>query len=147
MKKILIPIDGSDYSQRAMDTAKELAALMDSRIILLNVMPLYVYPLKKTPKFMKNLDFGYQESEVSKDAQAYLDESKESFGELADKVETVLMDGDPADVILKFIENQSVDLIVIGSHGIGASTLRQMFVGSVTSKILKYSAKPVLVVK
>ena len=147
MKKILIPIDGSDYSEKAMETGREMASAMDADIVLLNVTPLSVYPMKNTPKFRKDLKFQYHDSEVSEDAETYLKECREKFGEMASRVDTVVLDGDPADMILKYLESHDIDLVVMGSHGLGASTLRQLFIGSVAGKVIHYACQPVVIVK
>ena len=79
-------------------------------------------------------------------AEDLLTQYKEDFGELKDKVETLILQGSVADEIVEYINTSDVDFVIMGSHGIG-STLHRSLLGSVTNKVLHYSEKPVLVIR
>jgi len=144
MKKILIPIDGSEYSQRAMEKGKELAEAFGSSIVLLNVvyipMPVYTYEGERG----KNMIQLAQNAQNS--SEELLKSAKEFFGGMADKVEIVSTEGDIATSIIEFVKKNDIDFLVMGSHGLGA-VMHRMLVGSVTTKVLHHIDVPVLVVK
>jgi len=62
-----------------------------------------------------------------------------------DSVATGLLDGDPADEILRYANRNGIDLITVGSRGLGG--LKGLFLGSVSHKLIKDAKCPCLVVK
>ena len=142
MKKILIPIDGSEYSRRAIETGKEYAIALGASVVLINVMDTsipegtYVIPSR----------FNYQQFAVDLEKQSddILAEAKELVGDIPS--ETVVTSGNAANKIADYANNYNIDLIIMGSHGQG-SALQRFFVGSVTAKVLHQATVPVLVVK
>ncbi|MGV8907335.1 MAG: universal stress protein [Acetobacterium sp.] len=149
MKKILIPIDGSSISLKAVLEAKKLAEAFNSEIVLLTVANI------TTPSGIEesNLDIkaGLElQKYVSKfkiNAEKHLAEAKISLGDLGPKAESVILYGDPAEQIANYLDDHDVDFVVIGSQGLGVSRFRQVFIGSVTSKILRHAKQPILIVK
>jgi len=145
MKKILIPIDGSDYSKRAMEKGKELARAFGSSVVLLNVvyipLPLYTYEGERGRNMMQLAE------NAQKVSEEMLKDAKDYFSDLgADRVETVAAEGDISGTIIEYVKSNGVDFIVMGSHGIGA-IMHRLLVGSVTTKVLHHVDIPVLVVK
>lgn len=149
MKKILIPVDGSEYSGRAIEKAKEIAKACGSQVILINVkdvrFPLYPYEPGNT------IDMGstiLQLAETaSKNAQRILETAATAFEGVAESVETYELDGDPGNRIIKFIEdNPDIDLIIMGSLGVSGG-LQSFLLGSVTNKVLHNVDIPILIVK
>jgi nucleotide-binding universal stress UspA family protein len=150
MKTILVPIDGSEYSERALSQAKELADRLGSKVILLNVLSLVsvinYYP-DGCGHVQAKLDWGGLLKKARKNSQELLEESKQSLGNL--EVETILIEepsGRVADAIVDVADEKDVDLIVIGSNGMG-SLRRRLYLGSVTTKVLHMTKKPVMVIQ
>ncbi|NTW71317.1 MAG: universal stress protein [Eubacteriaceae bacterium] len=148
MKKILIPIDGSEFSDRAIEEGKELAKAFGSDVVLLNVIDIRfpIYPLE-TGSFV---DLGPTLeilSETSRtDSEKILQAGKEKFGDLADKVEIQSMEGNASTGVIDYAEENGIDLIVMGSQGLSAG-LRGVLLGSVTNRVIHNTKIPVLVVK
>lgn len=146
MKKILIPVDSSDFSERAVEEGKRMAKVFGSKVTLMYVVPIRV----ANPRFGIELSRIQIEDPKSiaeeKSAREMLEKYKESFGEMKDKVETLIVHGMVADEILKVINGDDIDFVIIGSHGIG-SALYRTILGSVANKIVHHSSKPVLVIK
>lgn len=143
MSKILIPIDGSEYSQRAVEIGKGYATKFDREIVLLNVadttLPDGSY------RIPTRFDFKQFALEVQQQCEAILVEGKKALGE---KAETVLLSGDPADKIIEYVDTNDVDLIIMGVHGQNPLSLfKRLFIGNVTDKVLRRVKQPVLVVK
>lgn len=152
MKTILIPIDGSEFSERAMQKGKEMAELLGYNIILVNVVnyTFPMFPVDSTDYAKRIYNYKYSLAAQMKElAEEYLQKGKASFGELSDKVETLMLEGNPAEKILEYLENEEneIDMVVMGSRGISSSRVQRFILGSVTAKILQYSKQPVLVVK
>lgn len=149
MKKILIPIDGSPISTKAVLEAKELAEPFNAEIVLLTVANITTpSETEESDLFMKSgIEVQQFVSKFKSNAERNLAEAKILLGALGEKAETVLLYGDPAEQIANYLDNSDVDLIVMGSQGVGVSRIRQVFIGSVTSKILRHSKQPILIVK
>lgn len=145
MKTILVPVDGSTFSTSAVQEAKKIAEAFGSKIILLSVARYESY-LSVNPVGIQidKQDLIEQEKET---AERNLARAKGILGSLADNCETVLTYGDAATQILNYLDDHKVDLVIMGSQGMGASGLRRLFIGSVTYKVLHNALQPVLVVK
>lgn len=146
MNKILIPVDSSEFSERAVEEGKKMAKAFGSQVVLM-----YVVAIRAA-----NPRFGIELSHISiedpkgldeeKGAKEMIDKYKESFGEMKDNVETFIVHGLVADEIIKAIKNKNIDFVIMGSHGIGSALYRTLL-GSVTNKVVHHSTKPVLVIK
>lgn len=151
METILVPLDGSECSERALLKAKELAECFGSKIILLNIMSLVTtMPYYPNPRFAQSqisVDWPALVKEAQDNAEELMDRSKAMLGDL--DVETVMLD-DPAGrfahAIAEYAQERDVDLIVMGSNGMG-SLRRRLYLGSVTTRVLHMTEKAVLIVQ
>ncbi len=150
INSILVPIDGSEFSERAVLKAKELADCLGSKIILLNIVNMFgseAYPTFRSQDVASTLDFSELKRKADKKASELMEQSKLLLGGL--DVETVMMDeprGKFAEAIVEFAKEREVDLIVMGSNGMG-SLRRRLYLGSVTMRVLHTTEKPVLVIQ
>jgi len=147
MKRILIPIDGSEYANRAVAMGVEMARVFNCDVVLLHaisvIMPIYGMGSGSLPPRQEISDYA---NDMQKLAEVKLQEAKRTFGDLADRVETVVVPGEASRVILEYVEEHDVDMVIMGSHGLG-SMVDRLLTGSVTTKVLHHIQKPVLVVK
>lgn len=136
MKKILVPIDFSDVTPYLLDTAKAIAAAIKAHVILLNVMPNSNVPMLASTEavMMRNVKEDYE----------LLNVFNQQLEEAGVSTTVDQPQGSAVEAILEESEKESVDMIVMGSHGHGA--VYNLLVGSVTSGVLKSSKRPVLVV-
>src|SRR5665647_3103768 len=146
MKKILIPVDSSEYSKRAVEQGKAMATKFGSDVVLLYVVGRSV----DSPRFtsvpnVKSVADPVVEHE-KQGAEKMLKENKEYFGDMKGKVETIVLYGYVADEIINYIGAKDVDFVIMGFHGIG-SALYPSLLSSVTSKVLYHALKPVLIIK
>ena len=140
MKKILVPVDGSEYSSRAIEKAKELAKLSGSKIFLLNV-----YDIKTATSFFSDdRTIDLQVDLLNRNAEI-LQKAKALCADLGDMVKTVSIEGYPADKIVEYADKNDIDLVVMGSHGM--SGFRRLFLGSVTHKVAICITKPILIIR
>ncbi len=141
MKRILVPVDGSEDSAKALNKAKEIGLLNDSEILILTV----VNSQRDNPYIIEQ-DYT---SELSKKniekGKKVLEASLEIIGEYPGNVETMIRNGDVAETIIDIAEDEKYDLIVMGRRGANISS--RSLLGSVSNKVLNYAPKSVLVVK
>lgn len=136
--KILVATDGSEGSENAIRFTSKLAIESDSSITLLHVIPKIGTTKEDIIALLKE-ELGSPEEAGKK----YLDEGVKIAEDFDIKADTKLLDGDPLEEILKEVDN--FDLIVIGSHGLGA--IDRFLLGSVSSELVHKSKVPVLVVR
>ena len=143
MKKILVPCDFSKQAINAYRSALHLAAYSKGMIHLLNVVEL---PILHDSILMPVLNF---EEELLKELK---EKSEKEFRKLMAKYDTdgvkVISNvrfGAVNRMIIDYVNEQSIDVIVMGSHG--ASGMREILVGSNAEKIVRNSPVPVFVLK
>jgi len=141
MKKILVPVDGSVYSDRAIERAREIAKAFDSDVVIFNVIPLAVVP---TGRIHYDIHPLFEENKAA--SEHLLEKAKTFFEGTNIRIETVSVMGDAADAIVDYAKNNGIDLVVMGSHGMGA-IMSRILTGSVTTKVLHHIDVPVLVIK
>lgn len=146
MKKILIPVDSSEFSERAIEEGRKMANAFGSEVVLLHVVGLRIATMRFSATVPQGKPFQPYEDHEKKDASDMLVAYKESFGDMKNKVEIQVLYGIVADEIIKTINNTDVDFVIMGSHGIGSALYRTLL-GSVTNKVIHHSKKPVLVIK
>lgn len=149
MKKILVPVDGSDLSLFVVEQALEQAKAQESQVTLLTVIPedrIYfggVMQFEQSKAMIDAQKTMYEESK--KDSTKMLDILSQKFTENNIPVEKSLKTGIPADEILKTAESGQYDLIVIGNRGF--SPAKRFLLGSVSQRVLSGAHCPVLVAK
>lgn len=145
-KCILIPTDGSEFSQRAVKQGIALAKALGAKVIAYFAAP------PATPiVYRRHLPIGYAPPE---DHQRIIDEATanhlgcvaKAASEAEVPCETVHSISDfPADEILKIAIRYGCDLIVMASHG--QSGLRGMLLGSIAQKVINGASIPVMIVR
>jgi len=142
MLKVLLPVDGSECSGRAVDflIEKMHAAEGGVEVLLLTVHPPIPYARAAAMIGSEKVKQYYEEEGIEslKPARAKLDAAQVSYSHH-------IVVGDPVEVIVRFAQESRVDQIVIGTHGRGK--VGKLLLGSVASKVLHLSDIPVLMVK
>ena len=143
LKTILVPTDFSEASDAALKYAKGLAAAFGASLHIVHVMEdllAHAWSAEVYVASMPNL-----REEIEKEARERLADlvGDEEPGRPA--VETALLSGNPFLEIIRYAKANSVDLIVIGTHGRGA--IAHMLLGSVAEKVVRKSPCPVLTVR
>ena len=143
-KKFLVPVDGSQSSWKALDTARSLAEKYDGRLLVITVM----IPYGSGSFLQMSLDqtlIDQNNAAMKKAGFATLDMAKDKLGSYAGDVEYLEETGNPAELILDACKEKGCDTIVIGSRGL--SGVEEFLLGSVSSKVSQYAKVPVVVVK
>ncbi len=148
MKNLLVPVDGSMYSMQAVEKAREIAAAFKSNIVLVTVSTPETDDYASSP-YKFTTDRQHKSSidriERRKKAQAILDCAKAPLAGHDGKIETVILEGNPAEKILQYAQTNRVDLIVMGSKGMAG--VNNLFIGSVTRQVALKTTRPILIVK
>lgn len=138
MQNILVPTDFSDTSKKAYAFAQQLAERIDGKIKLVHI----TYPVVDA-----NNDYGGTFPEFTKIAEKKLElfaEGLASEGDIATAIETEVALGYAATDLVLYSEKDDVDLIVMGTTGVGGF-LRKAF-GSVSTHVAKNAYCPVIFV-
>jgi nucleotide-binding universal stress UspA family protein len=143
-KKILYPTDFSDVSLKAMDFLKQLRESGSEEVLILHVIPeqtiLTLRAYGEGTVNVDELERGLMEQAAK--TMAELEAQLKKFGY---RVKKVINIGFPLREILTSEKEEDISLIVIGSHG--KSNLEEMFLGSVSEKVIRKCKSPVLVIK
>jgi nucleotide-binding universal stress UspA family protein len=141
-KLILSPIDFSDPSHEALNTAADLASQFGAELLLVHVVPM----LPRLPSPATIFNEGEYEQELHKDAVARLKELTSKLTEKGLKVRSET--GTANDVgmeIIRIAEHNNVDLIVIATHGM--TGWHRLAFGSVAEKVVRLVTCPVLLLR
>lgn len=142
MKKILVPIDGSEGAMLALKKAREVGEAFDSDLILISV-----FPDAQIGRFDEESRALCDEinNERIKRSKQILSDGVAFLKDYKGNVETIHQLGNIASEIVRYANENNMDLIVIGNRGSGAFS--RTFLGSVSDKVMNMSRSSVLVVK
>lgn len=140
-KKILVAVDGSDNSERALLEAKKHGEAFGAEITILYVLEQSFGLTSSNAKPVKSKE-GMTREEAG---EATLKESLKLFEDFEGEVFTTLRNGDPADEILEEAAFGDFDLIIMGNRGLGVFS--RTFLGSVSNKVLNHTKTNVLIIK
>jgi nucleotide-binding universal stress UspA family protein len=137
IKDILVGLDGSEGSSKALDTAIYLARQNQATIAGIYVIPLFSVNVARPASKMGKL--------FSESAKKVLSEAKTRCAKNGVLFYEKILCGNEGFKIVSFAKNRKADLIVMGSRG--RSNVRELFLGSVSHYVVHKSAIPVLIVK
>jgi nucleotide-binding universal stress UspA family protein len=165
IQRILVPLDGSELSERALPLAVELAKALSAKIVLLGVAAppqgrwggvfkavSFMMPDVMVPDSEDDVDRALHP--ISKDSQMASLESevKRVLFPIADRLKTqgvatevVVGFGRASDGILQHIVEDKIDLVIMSTHGHGG--LHPYAYGSTSDKVARYSPVPVMLVR
>jgi nucleotide-binding universal stress UspA family protein len=144
-KKILVPLDGSQLATNALPLALVLAKVADGLVVLLRVPVYQKQTLPAAVTAVYNRLRPPEEKEwVRQRVERYLKSVRQMTLGQEIAYETLVIDGDPAGVIVDTAESQDADLIIMSTHGRGG--LVRWWLGSVTEKVLRATTRPILIV-
>jgi nucleotide-binding universal stress UspA family protein len=144
-KKILVATDGSEHAKHAITYAVESALKWNAELIVISVIPRLspmVYNDEYNIQYLSQLEESMRESH-----QKLLSETttklKVEHPNL--KIKDILKEGRPALKIIEVAREEDVDLIVMGSRGLGGVT--GTILGSTSQSVVHSCTKPILIVK
>jgi nucleotide-binding universal stress UspA family protein len=143
-KRILVPLDGSDTSERGLREAIGLAVEQKAKLVLLHVVD--DFPLMMEGSAVAS--FQEMRTQLTDYGERLLAKAKAAATDAGAQADTVMREltaGRIADVIVEEAANQGCDLIVIGTHG--RRGLSRMALGSDAELVARASPVPVLLVR
>ncbi len=138
MSKILVPVDGSDFSMRATGYAADMAKLMDSEILLIHCH-------KSFPAILGEPYFQRAINKILKKSNELLDPYRKIVQDAGVTFVDRILEGPAAQAISEVADIEKIDLIVMGCRG--RNDLEGLLLGSCTHRVLKTAPCPVLVVR
>ena len=135
-ERILVAVDGSDFSMAAVDQAISLGGICSSQIFLISVVALYPEQMEVAPNLVETM---------SAEVRQRLDAAKEKVDKTGISCETIVnMGGAPHEFIVQAAKDKNIDLILMGTHG--RSGLKRVLLGSVAQNVIAHAPCPVMVV-
>lgn len=142
IKKILVPIDFSDYSKSALKYAQEFAKYFNAEIVLIYVVEPMVYP----PDFsMGQIAIPTIDIELDKRAKEELEKLAKNEIHPDIKHQIVIKTGKPFVEIIQTASELDIDLIIIATHG--HSGVEHILFGSTAEKVVRKAPCPVLTLR
>jgi nucleotide-binding universal stress UspA family protein len=140
--RVLVAIDGSPFSEEALEAAIDLAARYRSELTVLAVAPLVpVYLPSASPYVVQPVAHAER-----KQYQELVDSAVKLAREQAvSSAQGVCLEGVVVDEILSYLDRNSFDIVVVGSRGLSAT--KRLLIGSVSSALVTHAPCPVLVVR
>ncbi|WP_049969725.1 universal stress protein [Haladaptatus cibarius] len=140
-KRILVPIDGSEQSTKALDYV--LREFPDAETTVINVIDPIDVGYSSTVGMPGYSEEWYEDSKTR--AEALFTEARETAEEHGATLSTATEVGRPSQVIVDYAEDNDFDHIVMGSHG--RSGVSRILLGSVAETVVRRSPMPVTVVR
>jgi len=146
IKKILVATDASAASNRAVTMAAYMAACHEAELLILHVIRDMQLPtlLKKAPELE---EFANKREDILRQvAETILHEAEARARKGgATRVQTAIGTGDPASSIIGFTKRRNIDIIVVGTRGLGK--VKELLLGSVSRKITNKAEANCLIVR
>ncbi|MEK7216472.1 MAG: universal stress protein, partial [Chloroflexota bacterium] len=145
LKSLVIPLDGSDFSEQALPLAVELAQALHLTLMPIRTIPTASFAFTE-PYPLGGTDLSAQLLEsAEQDAGSYLDRRFGSYKAQGMAVEPMVAIGEPATKIIDLASGSPGSLIVMASHG--RSGVGRFVLGSVADRVVRTSGSPVLLVR
>ena len=137
-KKILVAVDGSEHAHKAAKYARGMARTQGAELTLFHC-----------PGHIPTLIGGTAREELQRELESEGRKIVEKYQDLCEGLNVcfniIVRVGDAANEIIRYAEENGVDLIVMGSRGL--SDLEGMFLGSVSHHVLQRTCCPVLIIR
>lgn len=138
MKKILVAVDGSENSEKALREARIFGEALNANVDIVKVIEEVVVNPYVVEQYFSTEDF-------KPAAEKILSEALKFFEDFKGEVNTLCRVGEPANVIIKEVEKEGYDMVIMGSRGLG--TFSRAMLGSVSNKVINHVKTNVLIVK
>ena len=141
MKKILVAVDGSITSDKALVESRKIGSLLNSEITIIYVMEdIMAHPYVHIKDYEGSINDAFKEQ-----GRKVLNSAMEKFEDYNGQVNTLMKKGNPGNIIVKVAEEGDFDLVVMGSRGLNA--VSRVMIGSVSNKVVNRANASVLIVK
>jgi nucleotide-binding universal stress UspA family protein len=130
LKRILVPVDFSEPSQRAVEYGLSLALQFNARLVLTHIVPsstafIYTFPTES---------FALEKEQATFAKSMLPDLVAEEYRERV-RLQTIVKVGEVRSELLGIVKDEKIDLVVMGTHGRNA--FERFFLGSLTERMLR----------
>jgi nucleotide-binding universal stress UspA family protein len=139
LKNLIVAVDGSKTSEKALSVAMELGKALSASLTLVTVAPFHALPAATGSAIPIVHD---AEVKVHEELLGRLQATVTKAGL---DVSTVLLDGLVAEEILNYLDQHHFDILIMGARGL--STGQRLFLGSVSDAVVHHAKLPVLIVR
>lgn len=137
LKKILVPLDDSKKSIKALDQAIMLASQFESLIVIIYAIPVIRLGDARLAKKLRE--------DQKKLGEKFLEKGKKLCKKYDIKVQSKILHGEPGNSIVRYAHSKKFDIIIMNSSGKGIA--KEIFFGSVSNHVLHRSKIPILFTK
>jgi nucleotide-binding universal stress UspA family protein len=138
-ENVLLAVDGSEQSLHAAQEAGDLARAMKSAIVRIVVAYDTIPPYLGEPNMQQAINARLGE------ANGILEKAQAAIGKFPGEIHTELIEGSPAEAIIRVAETRKSTVIVMGSRGL--SRIAGLVLGSTSQKVVSHAPCPVLIVR
>ncbi len=138
-ENILLAVDGSEHAMNAAQVASSLANAMNSQTLRI-VVAYDTIPVHIGDPYMQNA----LNARVS-ETEEILQQAVQVVWAVSAQIYTEMIEGNPAETIIKVARSRNTDLIIMGARGLGK--LSGLLLGSTSQKVLSLAPCPVLIVR
>jgi nucleotide-binding universal stress UspA family protein len=142
VSEILVGVDQSEQSRRAVAFAADRARALDRSVLVVHVIPWSPFSFN-TPEENEQRH-ARREAEIRAAHEQVVDPAVEQVREAGVPVEALVQHGDPVDTLIQITEKRGCDHIVLGRTG--DSRMRQAIFGSLPAQVVQHAPVPVTVV-
>ena len=141
-RKIMVATDGTEASEKAVNTAIEIAKMTDAKLYALHVIAMAFFSMTLDTSEDWEKAFAQKVATEGKEAITYV----ENAGKAANvEVESLIIRGSPSEGIIEFAEKNDIDLIIVATHGM--TGIKGLLNASIADNVVQHSNKSVLVVR
>lgn len=126
------PIDGSELAEQALPLALRWASALGTELLLVRVQPWMAVQFATVNGYLP--DLGALDEQAAQAAADYLEERRQQVP-AGIAVRTAVLRGEPASSLIDLAEQESVDVVVMSSHGRGG--VRRLVLGSVADRLVR----------
>lgn len=145
IKKVLVTLDGSPLAEAVIPHAEDIAIPLGAELIFLRVVP----PIPARAASIEIRTRGYSAKQliatVVEEAKNYLKGVEERSRSRGANSRSVVVEGMVIDTILRFIDEEDIDIVAISTHG--HSGITRLIVGSVAGVVMRRANIPVLMLR
>jgi nucleotide-binding universal stress UspA family protein len=143
-KSLLVPLDGSEFSERTLPLAHGLAKATGASLHLA-----HVHVTHAPDHFLSNTQFQYEGLDLDEYESRYRDQEKTYLSQVESRlagatVDSVLLEGSVAEQIAAYATDVGADMVVMTTHG--HTGVSRMWLGSVADALIRHTTLPILVV-
>ncbi len=143
-KNILVPLDSSKLSELSLEYINKVAAASGRTEVVLLIVMEPVSHLTYAYSGLPEDDKLKYENKSRDHAQKYIDKVADRLKKAGINARGEVVWGSPADEILRYIEENDIDLVIMSTHG--RSGIQRWALGSVADKVIRGSTAPVLII-